>query len=152
MNAHLSELGASVLNRALGRKGRFIGVLWNRPLKTRKGIASMVTKEVRCVARIGIDYDAQATVQAGRESGELPAENAGLPWGKWAQFPYLIEHKDSLYLRLYPVKTSHPKVIYRLNGQIARKEEIEQLCLASEFREYDGACITLNLNHLRRMR
>lgn len=121
-------------------------------MKTRKGVTSVITKEVRCVARVGIDYEAKASTIEGRESGELPAVNGGLPWGKWLQFPYLIEHKDSIYLRLYPVAGGHPKVRYRINGQIARKEEIEQLCLASEFREHDDGCIALNVSHLQRMR
>lgn len=151
--AHISDLAASVLNRTLKRKGQIAGLLWERPLKVRKGVTSRITKEVRCVARLGIEYDNQVAVQTARAEGELPPVNAGLPWGQWAQYPYLIEHKDALYLRLYPVPGSHPKTIYRLNGQVARREEIEALCLASEFREHDGGnCITLNLSHLRRMR
>ncbi len=159
MNPTISAKAQSAINLALSRKGQFAGFLWNRPMKTRKGISSLVTKEVRCVARVGIDYDKQAKVLEGRANGELPEVNNGLPWGQWKQFPYLIEHtnktgEENLYLRIYPLSNSKPKVIYRINGQIARKEEIEGLCLASEFKEDNGdrTCITLNVNNLQRMK
>lgn len=147
-----SDLAVDILNRAMGRKGQFVGLLWVRPMAVRKGIESVITKEVRTVARVGIEYDNQAAVIEGRASGDLPPENAGLPWGKWLHYPYLIEHKGNLYFRLYPVNGAKAKTVYRLNGQIARREEIEGLCLAKEFYEKDGACFTLNLSHLHRMR
>lgn len=147
-----SDLAVDILNRAMGRKGQFVGLLWVRPMAVRKGIESVVTKEVRTVARVGIEYDNQAAVIEGRASGDLPPENAGLPWGKWLHYPYLIEHKGNLYFRLYPVNGTKAKTVYRLNGQIARREEIEGLCLAKEFYEKESACFTLNLSHLRRMR
>lgn len=157
MNQTISDMADKALARALTRKGQFSGFLWVRPMKTRKGVSSVITKEVRCVARVGIDYEHKQSTIEGREDGTLPAENGGLPWGKWKQFPYLIEHtnKDgiySIYLRLYPVANGKPKVRYRINGQLARKEEIESLCLASEFRESDDNCITLNISHLQRMK
>lgn len=148
---HLSDLAANILNRSLGRKGQIGGFMWQRALKTRKGVSSLVTKEVRCVARVGIEYDNQRAVKEGRESGELPAVNQGLPWGQWLQYPYLIEHKDNLYLRIYPMPGHMPKEVYRLNGQIARREEVEPLCLASEFKPHES-CICLNLNHLLRIK
>ncbi len=142
----------AILNLAMRRKGQMVGFLWLRDMKTRKTTVSKITKEVRTVCRVGLDYDNQKAVQEKREEGELPAQNAGLPWGKWFYFPYLIEHKGNLYFRLYPLPNHTPKVIYRINGQIARKEEIEPLCLASEFYEKETHALSININNLCRMR
>lgn len=150
----------ALVRRALSKAGHFTGFLWVRPMKTRKGVTDTVTKTVRCVGRVGLAYDNRAAVQDARESGELPATNAGLPWGEWfavngeSFFPYLITHKGNLYLRIYPVPGRAPKVIYKLNGRIVSKAEIAHLCLASEFSEVkeDIGCMTLGVNALRLVR
>lgn len=144
----------SLISKALAKQGQFTGFLWNRPAKVRKGCAVEITKEVRCVARVGVDHEHRAKVQAARESGELPSENQGLPWGQWLLFPYLITHKGKLYLRIYPVEGRRPHVIYRMNGQIVSKEEIKQFCLASEFSEVNEqiGCMTLSVEHLKQVK
>lgn len=144
----------SLVRRILSRAGQFTGFLWTRNLKTRKGVSDIITKTVRCVGRVGLSYEKRASVQDARASGELPATNAGLPWGQWLLFPYLIEHKGNLYVRIYPVPGRAPKVIYKLNGRIVRRSEIEALCLASEFGEVreDIGCMTLNAQALRVVR
>ncbi len=153
----LDTFTRSHLRKALTLKGQWVGLLWNRPMKTRKGIASLITKEVRCVGRIGVAYDNMNAVREAREGGILPPVNAGLPWGRWARYPTLIKHigKDGvnrLYVRIYPKRPA--KTLYRINGQLARREEIEQLCLASEFVESSSpvSCITLTASNLRRVR
>jgi len=103
--------------------------------------------------RSGIDYDNQKAVIEARESGELPAENSGLPWGEWKQYPYIIEHKGSEYVRFYPasgkdIKTGEnfrPVTEYYLDGELTTKEIIEPFCLASEFRksESEPLCYTV---------
>lgn len=136
-----------ILATFLSRKGQFAGFLWNRPLKTRKEFSHLsITKSVRCVAQVGVDYDNRASVQAARESGELPSENAGLPWGQWKVFPYVITHKGNDYLRIYPVANRVPRVVYRCNGAMVSREFAESVCLASEFRETTAphTCFTVN--------
>ncbi len=152
----LSPFVRSHLRKALSLKGQFTGLLWVRQLKTLKGVTSTITKEVRCVGRIGIDYENLKGVQGMRANGDLPEVNQGLPWGRWARFPYLIKHKgkdgvSKLYLRIYP-SSKGCKVIYRINGQLARQEEVRPLCLASEFRDSEPLCITLGVDSLRRVR
>ncbi len=144
----------SLIRRAISRAGQFTGFLWVRPMKTRKGVSAVITKTVRCVGRVGLSYDNRAAVQDARASGELPATNAGLPWGQWLLFPHLISHKGNLYIRIYPVPGRAPKVIYKLNGKIVKRSEIEALCLASEFSEVkeDIGCMTLNASALRLVR
>lgn len=135
-------------------KGGFVGMSWLRPMKTRKGIVSSVSKQVSCVGRVGINHENRAAVQAARESGELPSTNQGLPWGVWAFFPYFITHNGNLYVRLYPVEGSKPDVVYFANGQPISKGEAILLCLASEFSEVkaDIGCMTLNIANLKQVR
>ena len=116
-------------------KGSNLKVIWNRPLKTRKGITSKVEKLTRIVARGGVEYDNLGIVQEKRENGELPDQNAGLPWGQWANFPYHIEHKGTDYARFYPASGINftPQVQYFLDGVEVDKSQVEPLCLASEF-------------------
>lgn len=145
-------------NRILGLKGNFVGVSWVRPMKTRKGVAATVSKSVRTTVQVGVNYENRAVVQEARASGDAPAENAGLPWGTWELFPYVISHKEKRYVRLYPVRDAagNPracKVIYRVNGRVAKRAEVEALCLASEFSSGSPTeCYTLAVENLRAVR
>jgi len=93
-----------------------------------------VEKESVFQVQVGVNYDNKETVKQGRADGTLPEENAGLPWGNWLIFPYVIEHKGNLYFRFYPVKNNFvPSVRYFMDGREVTKAEVEPLCLASEF-------------------
>jgi hypothetical protein len=152
-----------LLRRITERKGQFVSCLWIHSLKSRKGVSALVTKEVRTTVRSGIIYDNRESVQLARTVGSrqgesLPPVNAGLPWGEWLAFPYVIGHKGAHYVRLYPVLRSDGaprkcKVIYRENGARITRERAQSLCLASEFGETtDVTCYTLRLSALRRVR
>lgn len=134
-------------------KGSNIIVEWVRPMKTRKGVQDVLTKSVRMVGRIGIDYDNMKDVQAKRESGELPAENAGLPWGEWLEFPYLIGHKGQTYLRLANGTSDkvHPECHYFRNGIEVTKESLDAELLASEKEEKKGDCFTCKTENMTRI-
>lgn len=158
MNAILNSIPASIramLAIVLGaRAGAFIGFLWERPVKTRKGVSGIVTKRVRTVARCGINHDNRAAVQEARANGDAPAVNAGLPWGEWLMFPYFIGHKGGTYLRLEPAINTRPmRVEYFHNGKRITRNDAMELCLASEFREAsDFGCFTLNVANLKRVK
>ena len=111
--------------------GQIVAIKTQRECKIRKG-AKQVSKESVYTCRLGINYDNMKAVKAKRETGELPAQNAGLPWGKWAAFPYLIEHKDQLYLRC-AVK-GEAKYTYFLDDVVVSEEEAKIHCLAFEFK------------------
>ena len=99
----------------------------------------IVEKVTTIVIRGGIEYDNQKVVQEGRESGALPEENAGLPWGEWAEYPFHITHKGSDYARFYTASglDFQPKTEYYLNGELSTKAKVEPFCLKSEFRKSD---------------
>jgi hypothetical protein len=99
--------------------------------------------------RAGIDYDNLKAVKEKREDGTLPEVNQGLPWGQWVSFPYLIEHKGSHYIRLYP--SGHVETSYFLNGQPVEIEQIKEFVLASELPKENSEkpdCITVNLENI----
>jgi hypothetical protein len=135
-----------------GVKGANLKALWKRNLKTRKGVQNVVTKITTAVIRTGVDYDNIKTVIEGRQDGTLPEQNAGLPWGEWVQFPYHIQHKGQDYLRMYPASGLDftPKTTYFIDGNEARREDVETLCLASEFRinEESPTCFTIKADSL----
>lgn len=144
-----------IKNILKSHKGQNLRVIIGKQLKTKKKIVDvveignnlvfektdgpLVEKVTSMVIRGGIEYDNQGVVKEGREDGTLPEENAGLPWGQWAEYPFHIEHKGSDYARFYTASgiSFEPKVEYYLNGELTTKAAIEPLCLASEFRKSD---------------
>ena len=134
-------------------KGANIVLEWERSCSTLKGVNAVITKQVRMIGRIGIEYDNQVAVHNKRESGELPAANAGLPWGQWAIYPWLIEHNGEHYLRLYvgTSKTVHPAVTFLMDGKEVDKELVQALLLAKEKQESKGDCFTCKLSNLTRV-
>lgn len=134
-------------------KGCNIVCEWTRPCKTRKGTTATITKAVRMVGRMGIEYDNINDVQEKREGGDLPAVNAGLPWGQWSEYPWLIEHKGKSYLRLYNGTSSltTPKVSFFIDGKETDKETVAPFLLASELTEKDGDCFCCDIVNLTRI-
>ena len=151
------------------RKGQNLSVVVGKQLKTYKkvldivpigqneeihyGSAPVVEKLTSFVIRGGIEYDNQKVVIEGRADGTLPEENAGLPWGEWAEYPFHITHKGSDYARFYSASglSFEPKVEYYLNGKLTTKAIIEPLCLASEFRKSDEPvlCMTIKAENVK---
>lgn len=130
------------LDSLLSKKGQFVSFKTERTMKTKKG-QEPITKISEFVARVGVAYDNMKSVQTKREDGTLPEENQGLPWGKWVNFPYVIEHKDALYLRCSATKNKDQsgKVHYFRNGVEISRDEAKSACLASEFTTKDDADI-----------
>ena len=146
VDALVATLPAKV-QAILALKGQFVSITYGRECKVRKG-APMVLKYSKMVLRAGISYDEIAAVQAKRESGELPEENAGLQWGAYVPglFPYIISHKDALYFRFFTVPNSaRVSPTYVCNGVEISAEEARQHCLASEFAERETTLETITL-------
>jgi hypothetical protein len=138
------------------KKGANLSVVFDRQLKTRKGVMEAVTKVTRIVARGGVEYDNLGIVQEKRENGELPSENAGLPWGEWVEYPLHIRHKDVDYARFYPASGIGftPQVSYFLDGAQVSMEPINHHCLASEFpkRDEEPLCFTVKAHNVAMIR
>jgi len=147
---------AEYIETVSAKKGANLSAEWKRPMKVRKSAGDVVVEKItHAVVRGGVDYENIGTVKEGREDGTLPKENAGLPWGEWAEFPFHITHKGTDYLRLYPSSGIDftPKTQYFLNGEEVGKEIVEPLCLASEFKVNDQkpTCFTIKAEALVRI-
>jgi hypothetical protein len=129
---------AQMLELLMSRKGQIVTVTTTRPVKMKKGQAEVTkTSEFQC--RVGVNYENMAAVKEGRASGELPAENAGLPWGEWLEFPYTIGHKGETYVRCTMLNNAFRRapVFTLADGSVVDKETVKAGALASEFREGD---------------
>ncbi len=117
------------------KKGAFTTVKWNKQLKTRKGIDNKVEKiTIMTSCRFGVDY---ANMKDTKERNGVGADGKAivqaLPWGQWKHFPYIIEHKENLYLRVTTSPKSKATTTYYKDGVEITKAEAEILCLKSEF-------------------
>ena len=134
------------MNLILSRRGQFVTVKTQRPVKMRKGMESVdKTSEFQC--RVGVAYDNMQAVKEGREDGTLPEENAGLPWGEWVSFPHVIGHKGELYIRCSLGNTAFRRaaVFTLADGTIIDKAEVQPMALASEFKESDDDKLVFNI-------
>lgn len=113
--------------------GRFVSATWEKPCKVRKAYAGKDIRKVSAaVVRLGCSYDNLGNVIQARADGSLPTENAGLPWGRWTQFPYFIEHKGTDYLRMTLTNNNPVKSQWMMDGKPATLEEVRPYLLASE--------------------
>lgn len=127
-----------LIEKFLSKTGQICSVTWCRPMKTRKGVENRVEKKVSAVVRAGVNFDNMASVQEKRQTGELPAENTGLPWGEWFVFPYIISHKGEHYLRFSHFPGGKLEIHFFLDGVEVEKESLREVCLASEFAERES--------------
>jgi hypothetical protein len=121
--------------RLVTLKGQFVVIRTVRDLKTYKGTVGHYEKDSTFTARIGVDYDNISAVKEKRETGELPAENAGLPWGSWLIFPYIIAHKGNHYVRCTSVNGNAacvPTVRFLKDGKEISKEAAMAVATAAE--------------------
>ena len=127
----------NTLQTLLSRKGQYVTLSTRRPVKMRKGQPE-VFKLSTYTVRVGVNYDNIKAVQIKRADGTLPAENAGLPWGEWVDFPYTIAHKGEMYLRCTMAhNTAHKATTaYQLaDGSAIDPVDVRVMALASEFKE-----------------
>lgn len=136
-------------------KGANIIVEWVRPCETLKGCADTITKSVRMVGRIGVEYDNLAAVQSKRESGELPAENKGLNGMEWVEPPYLLRSlKSGRYLiRLYKGTSDkvQPETHFFRNGVEVSKDELANVLTAKEKKSSHGDCFSCHVDDMTRI-
>jgi hypothetical protein len=117
-------------------KGANVKVTWERPVKLKKAFQNMpFTKKTTMLCRIGVAYDNIKQVQEKRDSGELPAVNAGLKGFVWIDAPMTLRHikNGKCYLRLESgTFASKAEVEYKIDGQIVDFANWQHAILASE--------------------
>lgn len=141
--------GPKYLSLIMGHpKGSFMSLKVFRPLKMKKGVPQYY-KEWRAVVKPGINYENIGEVKEKRETGELPAENAGLPYGQWFQFPYVVEYRGKFHYRFVPKKGTKVKTVYLNNkGQEVSKEEALTGALASERKSAPALVFNVSEEHI----
>lgn len=144
-----------IVRQLKDHKGQHIQVCWERTMKTRADFSMFsITKRTCAYVRAGIDYANLSAVKAGIECGERDEVQA-LPWGEWKDFPFIIQHNGTEYVRLYPATFDNlkPTVEYFCNDAPISAEGAKQYCLASEFREREEKplCFTIKAESLVRI-
>ena len=154
----LDPLSAEAIkNKILNSKGQFVKASWKsnpKPAAAHKHI--MLEKHTVGIVQAGVNYANLSAVRNAIADGER-GEVEELPWGSWKTYPYIIEHKDQEYIRLYPSNGNNhiPKSIYYVNGIATDKEEFAKYLTASEARkiltpseEDRPLCFTIKANNM----
>ncbi len=136
----------STIEKILAKRGGQIAtVTTERLLKVRKGSPEIV-KVSTFQCRVGVNYDNMSAVQQKREDGTLPEENAGLPYGKWVTFPYIIENKDTLYARFSAFKSNFiATALYSIDGVEIDRETAKRYALSNEFKDKSSSSDVFNV-------
>lgn len=137
-----------IVSNVRNRKGQHVRATWQRVAKTFKDCPLLIVKRTSAYVRAGIEYANLALVKDAVASGER-GEVESLPWGEWADYPFIIAHKGKEYVRLYPAvfdNLSTPSVEWSIDGKPATYAQVEPFLLASEKRKDDDdkpLCFTL---------
>lgn len=140
------------LDSFFNNKGQFISVMF----KSEKKAAAIhknvkLEKRIEGVFRAGIDFGNLSSVKKGIENGER-GEVQPLPFGEWLKFPYLIQYKETQYIRLYPTTNCVLKVQYLVNGVESTKENFLSFLTPSDKAKAENGekpeCITVKVSNL----
>jgi hypothetical protein len=125
MKTNTASLTADqVINNILNAKGSFVKAYWKSNPKPAAAFKNIILEKVTsAVVRAGIDFSNLSSVKTAIENGER-GEVQSLPWGQWKMFPYIIEHKDANYIRLYPSNGNNhiPSSTYYADGCVIDKQ------------------------------
>lgn len=131
---------AKVLEKIIGAKGRFVKAAWKSNPKPAAAFKSFVLeKHTVGVVQAGIEFQNLSAVKDAIAAGER-GEVQPLPWGTWSMYPYIIEHKDAEYIRLYPSGgLGHvPKTTYFVNGEVVAKDKFAEYLTPSDAKKVLG--------------
>lgn len=133
------------------KKGSLMRLSIERPVKTYKSYDGRpITKTTEATVRLGIKYDNMKAVAEMRETGEIPKNNGGLPYGRWEIPQYVIENKGTYYLRCYVMPHTRIKTRYFIGGLEVSKEFALQYCLKSESnRGNNTGCMDIKFENIR---
>lgn len=112
----LSAAAAAYLDAVNGGV-QTVNVQWQGSTKPAAAHKSRVlTKVVSATVMTGVEYK-NLRVNAERETGDLP-------WGQWAVYPHIVEHKGTEYARLYTVDGTL-RATYFVDGRLVTKAEFD---------------------------
>lgn len=140
------------LRAFLACQGQFASLDYMRPMKLRaahKGAGELSKVVYGRAVQVGADYNKRARTIEAREAGAAPSEPQGLPWGRWVDFPYLIEHKGAYYLRFYDAGRDKRQaaVGYYFDGAEISEGRARELAPVSEFKP-SPLCFVVREEHV----
>jgi hypothetical protein len=125
-----------IFNKIMSSKGRFVKVRYRsnpKPKAEHKGVD--LEKITTTIIQSGVEFKNLKVVKEAIQSGER-GEVGELPWGQFLEdfYPYIITHKDTLYLRMTPSQTGNHKghTDYFVDSKQVTKEEFSKFLTNSE--------------------
>lgn len=129
------------------RNGTFMSLTYDKMLPVRAAYKDKtVYRKTTVVVRCGVEYNNITSVIDKRKDGNLPKENEGLPWGKWKEYPYFIEHNGKTYLRCATVKGAKPNSVYYVDGVQTDKDKISSIIRKESSNDMD--IFTINIDNI----
>jgi hypothetical protein len=110
-----------------------------KPAAAHKG--KSLVKYVEAMAQTGVEY-ANLSANNDRETGSLP-------WGEWAEYPYVVTHKGRDYARLYLVDGTL-RTAYVVDDRLVSRDEFLSYLTPSqrESRRSVGGTVTVKMDAL----
>jgi hypothetical protein len=140
------------LSALFGSKGNFISATFRsekKPASAFKG--TRLEKVIEGTFRAGINFANLGSVKKGIANGER-GEVQPLPWGVWKKFPYVIEYKETEYIRLYPTENCRLKATYLVDSvEVDREKFLSYLTPSERERATEGErpeCITIKKDNI----
>lgn len=133
------------------KRGTIRTMTYSKPLKTRKGVSDSIMKRTTIQVRFGVDYDNMKSTIEGRANGTLPAVNQGLhPSLKWLDDGNFIQNIKTGGIQLRVANAHGNKTVteYFMNGLPVKKEDVEPLCLASEFKGNSNTVFNIGIEKI----
>lgn len=129
---------------AIGAPGiNVLHVQWTTDVKPAAAHRSHMLRKISTAnVMTGVEY-ANLSVNNDTETGDLP-------WGEWAQYPYLIAHKGTEYARLYTIDGT-VRTTYMVDGDVVDRETFNGYLTpsAAAAKRPNGGCITVKMDNVR---
>ena len=118
--------------------------------------SNIVQKVTEMTVISGISFENRKDIREAIEAGER-GEVGKLKWGKWKQFPHVIENKGQEYIRLYLPSIAQREsgfctpttVSFTCNGQPISREQAIILCGSkAQAKENESGCMTVHAENL----
>ena len=124
-----------ILNSIRHHPGAMMRVVIESPVPTLKSVQGVtVVKRSELFVTAGTEFANRKDVREAIEAGER-GQVGPLPWGVWAEYPFIIAHKGNEYVRLYPPSEAQlehfnlaPKATFFANGQEISREQAIEFC------------------------
>jgi hypothetical protein len=120
-----------------------IHVQWTTDVKPAAAHRSHMLRKVSSATVLtGIEY-ANLSVNNDTETGDLP-------WGEWAKYPHIIQHKGVQYARLYTVDGT-VRTTYMVDGDVVDRDTFNGFLTpsAAAAKRPNGGCITVKMDNVK---